>query len=220
MVIPNWLSSYLKEADVQSLEQEIAKIELQTEAEIVPVVVHASSQYTQSQVTGSLLAALFFVVLGECLVPYFYWDYLPMAVAYVVGALLFTLWGVPYLTKSLGVRRLLTFRQEELEQCWKRARLEFYENRLQHTQDRVGVLIFVSLLEHVVIVLADQKISEKLPQETWQKVVEKIVEGLKKKDMGEGLRQGLKECSHLLIQNFPVKSNDKDELSNTLVIKE
>ncbi len=220
MVIPHWLSSYLKESDLQSLERDIAQIELGTEAEIVPVVVRSSSQYAQSQVTGALLATLVFVVLGECLIPYFYWDYLTLAVAFVVGALSFILWGVPRLTRIFWIRRLLTLRQEELEQCWKRARLEFYENRLQQTQDKVGVLIFVSLLEHVVIVLADQKISEKLPQETWQNVVEKIVAGLKKKEMAEGLRHGLRECSHLLIQNFPVKSDDKNELPNTLVIKE
>jgi putative membrane protein len=69
-------------------------------------------------------------------------------------------------------------------------------------------------------VLADQKITQKLPQETWQKVVDQIVGGLKNKKMAHGLKNGLEECSRLLIENFPVKSGDKNELPNHLIIKE
>lgn len=220
MVIANWLNKYIQSSEVAEIEKEIERLEQQTEAEIIPVVVRSSSNYFQSQITLILMAALVFVVAWEILVPHLYWDYWPRAVALFCLGLFFVFIAAPRMSRYPVLKRWLTVRSEELEQCWKRARIEFYENRLHRTEDSVGVLIYISLLEHVVIVLADQKIAEKLPQEIWQKVVDQIVLGLKNKKMAQGLKNGLEECSRLLIENFPVKSGDKNELPNHLVIKE
>jgi putative membrane protein len=220
MVNPNWLKPYLNETEIREIEKDIAQIELKTEAEIVPVIVRSSSAYYQSQVTLMLIAAMIFILFWETFVPHLYWDYWLPATVILAAGLAFTFFVAPRLAQIQGLRRLLTIRSEEMEQCWKRARLEFFENRLHHTDDSVGVLIYVSLLEHVVIVLADKKITEKLPAETWQNVVDQIVIGIKNKQMALGYKKGLQECSNLLIENFPVKSGDVNELPNHVIIKE
>ncbi len=220
MVIPSWFNSYLNQTEISEIEKQIANIELKTEAEIIPVIVRSSSAYRQSSVTLMLIAALLFVIGWEAYSPHFYWDTWMQTTGLLVAGLLFVFVLAPRLSRFPWLQRLMTVRSEELEQCWKRARLEFYENRLHHTEDSVGVLIYVSLLEHVVIVLADQKIAEKLPQNTWQKVVDQIVAGLRNQKMAEGFKNGLAECSNLLIEHFPVKSGDVNELPNHLVVKE
>ncbi len=220
MVIPKWLSKYLNEAEIADIEKQIEKIELKTQAEIVPVIVRSSSAYAQAQVTLILLFSMLFLVLWEILVPHLYWDYLYRAVGLLLGGLFIIFWGAAFLVRDGRVRRLLTLRAEELEQCWKRARIEFYENRLDRTEDSMGVLIYISLLEHVVIVLADKKIAEKLPADTWQSAVDEVVSGLKNKKMAMGIQKGLDACSHLLIEKFPATVNNINELSNKVVIKE
>lgn len=220
MVNPNWLKAYLNESEIRDIEKNIADIEMKTEAEIVPVIVRSSSSYSQSHVTMMLMASIVFIICWEMFVPHLYWDYWIPAAVILFAGLVFTFFVAPALARIDGIRRFLTLRSEEMEQCWKRARLEFYENRLHNTSDSIGVLIYVSLLEHVVIVLADKKISEKLPAETWQNVVDQIVIGIKNKQMALGYKKGLQECSNLLIANFPVKSGDVNELPNHVVIKE
>lgn len=220
MVIPNWLKPYLSDFEISDIEKHIAAIELKTEAEIIPVVVRSSSAYRQSSVTLMLIAAVLFVILWEALSVHFYWDSWLQGSLFLLFGLLFVFALAPRFARFEWIRRLVTVRAEELEQCWKRARLEFYENRLDQTTDSVGVLIYVSLLEHVVIVLADQKIAGTLPEKTWQKVVDQIVLGIKNKKMAEGFKKGLSECSNLLIEHFPVKSGDVNELPNQVVVKE
>ena len=220
MVIPKWLSAHLKHDEISAIEKQIEEIELKTQAEIVPVIVQSSSRYAQAQVTLILLFAMLFLILWEVLVPHLYWDYMLRAAGLLLGGLFIIFWGAAFLVRDGRVRRLLTLRAEELEQCWKRARIEFYENRLHHTDDSMGVLIYISVLEHVVIVLADKKIAEKLPAQTWQAAVDQIVLGIKSKKMASGIQKGLDACSHLLIENFPASVNNTNELSNKVVIKE
>lgn len=220
MVIPKWLSKYLSEADLIHLEKRVSDIEQKTEAEIVPVIVRASSGYPQTQITLILVGLLVFTVVWEAYGINTHWDAFWPSLISAVVSMLVILFGAPILARIPVIQRLFTVRAEELEQCWKRANIEFYENRLHQTGEAVGVLIFVSMLEHSVIVLADKKITETLPKDTWKNVVDEIVAGLKSKKMGEGMEKGLAACSDLLIKHFPVKSGDVNELPNKVVIKE
>ena len=220
MVVLQWLAKYLSAQELLEIEKTISEIELKTEAEIVPVIVRSSSNYQQTRVTLTLIAALLFLILWDWCVPHLYWDYWYSAAALLVVGLGFIFVGMPWLAQKDLVQRWMTVRSEEMEQCWKRAKIEFYENRLNQTEQSVGLLIYISLLEHVVIVMADKKIADKLPTETWQSMVNQLVLGIKSKKMAEGFKKGLAECSSLLIEHFPVKMGDVNELPNRVVVKE
>lgn len=220
MVIPQWLSSSFKESDLARIESAVKSAERGTEAEIVPVIVRSSSTYPQTRVTLTLTGLLVFVILWEAFGGIAHWDAQWPSILMGLAGLIGAIFVFPRLAVFPVVQRLFTVRAEELDQCLKRAELEFYENRVNQTKDGVGVLIFVSLLEHSVIVLADKKISAVLPDTTWQKVVDEVVLGLKSKDVGSGFEKGIEACSSLLKQHFPVKSDDRDELPNKVVIKE
>lgn len=216
-----WIEQYLKKNEIENLEQQIAQIERSTEAEIVPVIVKSSSNYPQTRVTAMLLATVFMLLLWDLFGGYhFYWDHRWMAIGWVVFGLIFIFGLAPLGARVPLVQRWLTAREEEVEQCWKRARVEFYANRIYMTREQVGVLIFISLLERQVIVVPDQRIAETLPLETWQKMVDQMIAGIRQGQMAEGLRKGLEECSDLLKRHFPIKSGDKNELPNKIVVKE
>lgn len=206
--------------DLPSLEAAVQQSELRTTAEIVPVVVSQSSSYRQAQVTWCLLGLMVALIVSDVSALSLHWEltYGPILEFAAIFAIAFaTSFIVP---GSFWLRRVLTIKSEEFEQCFKRARLEFYENRVHDTKDKDGVLIFVSILEHQVIVLADEAVAQKLPPETWDRVVDEVVRGLKQKDLALGFKNGIAACADLLAGAFPVKSNSGNELCNKVIIKE
>jgi len=68
------------------------------------------------------------------------------------------------------VQRALTPRIDQMRQVDLRAQIEFYELGVSQTEDRTGILLFVSLMEHRAVVLADHSIAEKLDAEIWQEL--------------------------------------------------
>lgn len=101
-----------------------------------------------------------------------------------------------------------------------RAELEFYRHYQGKTEHRTAILIFVSLLEHRAVVLADKAIAQKLPPETWTQVVQLLTEEMKKKDLATGMIRAIEKCSQILTEHFPAQKENPNELSNSLVIKE
>ena len=123
------------------------------------------------------------------------------------------------LKKNLSVQRYLTNDQDESENVMRRAQLEFYQQKLQKTKDRTGILIFVSIMERQVVVLADKGISEQLPQATWDEVVQLIIQGKKSGNLADGMIAGIQKCGQLLTDKFPIQSHDQNEIGNQLILK-
>ena len=149
-----------------------------------------------------------------------HWDHFEWSIVKIVVSFLVFCVGLPQLYKLDWVKKFMTHEREETEQVWKRAQIEFYANCVHETNEKEGVLIFISLLERQVVVLADKRVSDKLAQKDWDEVVAKIVAGLKKKKLATGLKEGIALCSDLLSGHFPVTSSDRDELPNAIIIKE
>ena len=66
----------------------------------------------------------------------------------------------------------------------------FLEEEVFNTKQRTGILIFMSLFEHEVQVIADKGINAKIDEKDWQAVVSIIIDGIKKDDKS---RRGLLE---------------------------
>lgn len=110
---------------------------------------------------------------------------------------------------------------EDLDgQVHYRAFQEFHKAGLTATAGKTGVLLFVSLDEHRVVVLADKAISERLPPETWQGVVATIVNGIRLGQLAKGLCQAIDECSAVLHPHFPRALDDHNELKDSLILAE
>jgi putative membrane protein len=93
----------------------------------------------------------------------------------------------------------------------------FTAHGLHHTKAHTGILIFASLLEHRVVVLADKGINEKVPAGTWDEVVKILTGSLKSGNGCDGFCKAIERCGDILAQHFPRTADDQDELSNNLV---
>lgn len=99
----------------------------------------------------------------------------------------------------------------------KRAMEQFLAHGIQQTADRTGVLIFVSLKEHIVEIVADSGIHEKVEAGFWDKSVKIILDKIKQDDLAGGLKDGITEVGNALAKHFPQKENDENELSDSVI---
>lgn len=220
MVIPQWLSAYLQAEDLPQLEAAIHQAERITSAEIRPIVVKSSSSYSQVPTTLRLMGLILFILAWHIQGWDLYWDSFESSLLHVGIGLFLALIVLPLLARYGCVQRWMTHAREEEEQVWKRAQIEFYLNHMDKTQTGHGVLIFISLLEHRVVVLADRPVAEKLPAKVWSEVVQSVTMGLRQKNLRKALEAGVQQCATVLAEHFPIQQNDSNELPNTLIIKE
>lgn len=226
MKIPNWLKGYLNADGAKKIEQAVLEAEKSTSAEIVPVLIR------QSMPQSPIL--FFFFVLSFGVVSLLCWFVEPLLVdvlssmvpsivvlaAIGIFAIAFAFVLARFLAQQDRWKWLAINTHDAALVCQKQAHLEFYRLGLTGTKGRSGILIFVSLVERQVIVLADKAISEKYPRELWRDVTEKLLTGLHKWDMVQGFSDAIKLAAEHVKKDFPITARDRNELSNRLVIVE
>lgn len=214
--IPNWLSKYLRSEDLQEVTNAISKAESKTTGEIIPMVVERSSTvgHVPLALTLVLFSALLLVDVNLQWESAFSWGVLLTPFLALVCYLLALVLG-----RFWTVQRILTSNLDEIQQVAVRAELEFCRGAFEKTEKRTGILIFISMMERRVFVLADQGLAAKLPPGTWQNMVDDLVKSLRKKDLKNGLLEAIAACGGLLATHFPAQSHENNEIANDLIIK-
>lgn len=200
----------ITEQDRQNIRQAIADVELNTSGELVTVVTRASDGYLFIPVLWAALAAL--------LVPFALWaleqspgpelSYLLQVGVFVSLGMLFRwpplkMWLIPKAIKQQRSARM--------------AREQFFNLNLHQTSGRTGVLIFVSLAEHYVEIIADKGINDVVPANAWDQAVAKFVQKVKAGQLAAGFITVVNDCGDLLKQYFPAAKDNKNELPNRLI---
>ncbi len=186
-------------------------VESRTDGEIAVMVVDQSDRYLESEILGGFI---FGSILSLVITVAFFHDSL-----FVYIPLSFLLF-FPFRWIGMTIPRLkLVFigprRREETVRL--RAIQAFYEKGLYKTRFQTGVLIFLSLLEHKVWVLADKGIHQKMTQETLNRFAHDVSRGIKEDRAGESLCRAIEGIGQLLVEHFPVTSGDTNELSNEVM---
>ncbi|MDQ8028549.1 MAG: TPM domain-containing protein [Brevundimonas sp.] len=116
------------------------------------------------------------------------------------------------------VQRLVTPRNVRRARVHKAAMQQFLAHGLHVTEGRTGVLLFASLADHQVEVIADRGIHSKVDQTVWADAVEALSKGLKRDDAAEGFEAAVGLCGAVLAEHFPPSSRDRNEIEDKLVI--
>lgn len=214
---PGWARHVLGDDGAERIETAIAEAESHTSGEIVPILVRRSSTVGHVSLVGFtlLLLGMFLIDLPAILAdlggPYWIW----------LGGCWLLAGGLALGLQRLDiVQRLLTPRLDQMQQVNLRAQIEFYELGISQTRDRTGILLFVSLMEHRAVVLADHSIAEKLDADVWQELVDLMIRGVKRGDLAAGMTEAVQRCGELLSAHFPIAENDINELRDHLIVKE
>lgn len=217
MTLPKWSRGYLKPERVQLVEDAVKAAELKTSGEIVPMIVRRSSTVGHVPLLlMSILVSMFMIVDGPG------WQYAWLGehwAWYLLDAVVLLLVSTS-LSRLEIVQRLLTTNADQTDQVEMRAEVEFFESSVHVTDDDTGVLLFVSLMEHRAVVLADKGIDAKVPSETWDEVCRLMTDGIRKGHVGLGLVAAIERCGEILAEEFPIEADGENELRNNLIIKD
>ena len=78
-------------------------------------------------------------------------------------------------------------------------------------------MLCVSVFEHKAWILPARGIDEKLPQDTWYKIVGRMVSGIIAKRQAEAICQAVDTIGSILSRHFPIKPDDTDEFKNLII---
>ncbi len=189
----------------------VRDVETRTSGEIVPVIVGESYQYPAAVALGSLVLGVA-GALALCL-GFGTEDMWMFLAAFLVCYLVFQviLRTVPVFRKPFLSRRAMA---EEVNEA---AITSFFLNGLHRTRDQTGIIIYVSVYERMVQVLADKGINDKVDPKVWQEVVDIVTRSMRERTPADGICQAVKRCGELITTHFPIKSDDTDELPNLIV---
>lgn len=97
------------------------------------------------------------------------------------------------------------------------AKEEFFRLGMDKTRDKTGILLFLVLQDRHFHILADSGINQKVTQTIWDKVRDDMQDKFRNRCFYDGLISGIEQVGKILNEHFPVKHDDTDELSNTVV---
>ncbi|PLX82516.1 MAG: hypothetical protein C0614_06145 [Desulfuromonas sp.] len=195
----------------QRIEAAVKAAESKTSGEIVQMVVDESYDYPRAELVGGGIMALALGLFVSWSIGHdSIWWFLP---AFIVAYFIFSqaIRNFPDLK-----RRLINPAEFDVE-VREKALVSFVEQGLHETRDKTGILILISLFEHRVQVLADSGINAKVPEHTWDEIVDIITAGLKSDDACAAVCKAIERCGELLKDQFPVTADDVDELPNLII---
>jgi putative membrane protein len=94
---------------------------------------------------------------------------------------------------------------------------QFLARGMQRTRDRTGVLIFVSLAERLIEVIADEGIYAKVAPTIWDEAVSALAGAARRDRIAEGLVTAVGLCGAVLAEHFPPRQDDFNELPDRVV---
>jgi putative membrane protein len=205
------------EADLALIREAVSEAEAGTAGEIVPYVVPASDVYASAVWKGATFGALAGALIGWAIHHYgglwggalFFWMVVPAAAGAALGLLIVN--AVPVLKRLLAGDDLIDLRTR------RRAALAFLDEEVFRTRDRTGILLFVSLFEHRVVVLGDSGINQKVKAEEWDALVRRAAEGIRAGRPGAALAEAVTACGKLLAERgVNIQPSDVNELPDEL----
>jgi len=219
----NLADRFLSEAEKKKIIESVKKVENITSGEIVPMVVSSSYTYPLAEIKGAAffsvpaaIALTYLAVQQSLLMGYFPYLYYSMWMFLGIGMVLYVL-SYLLLKYIPSMKRMFIADAEIDEEVEEAAVTSFFRNGLYLTRDKTGVLIFISVFEHRVWVLADSGINEKVDKKVWDEIVQHIIRGIKEKRQGDAIGEAITRVGEILKEHFPVKPDDRDELDNLII---
>jgi uncharacterized membrane protein len=96
----------------------------------------------------------------------------------------------------------------------KRAEEVFVKHKMHETEEHNGVLFYLAVKTRDFAVAGDKGIHEKVGPEFWEEINKLVLRHFGERKFAEGLCKGIELCGAQLQKYFPLRANDKNELSD------
>lgn len=218
----------LTETVLDELEAEIIKIEKKSRGEIVIAISLSSHNYAVWELLFGICVALLVFIGGMIFFNPLHeqifkasWGYSqPLVLVAFVGSLIFFTIGVFFLIANIpAIDRLIVPKWYKKEAVYKRAVGYFVEGGIYAAQENAGVLLYISLLEREVCIIADKGIYTKVQQSQWDSIAHIIASGFKKpRHAPDAIFKALAEMNLFLTEHFPATEQNPDDIANRVVL--
>jgi putative membrane protein len=206
--------------NAEKIEAAIADFEKAVDFELVPVIAHSS---TTTKHLKWLLSVIFMVVslIGLetfLLTSWHNWDaqdvFKCVATLFIISiGLGFLLARIPWL------KRIAISAKDRHQIVQTKAEQVFLRKRLFATHAHQGLLLFISLKEHRIVVLPDFRSNFDGAQKLTEDVLKILQDDFKSGDYEKGLLEAIEYLKTTLAPKFPKKSDasNENQLSNKLI---
>ena len=207
------------------IENVVKEEESRTGGEIITAIIPESDDYAAPElmlgIALGFVAYILLVVFAEPfsgLVDRLIWIDSPsliplsmLAVTLLAGSLGYAVAQIPF------IDRLIVGRRRMAEAVHRRAMRHFIESAAYDTVDRTGVLLFISVLERRVELLADRGINAKVSPDTWEGIVNDLVVGIRQKKTDTALETAIRRIGEILAEYVPPRADDTNEKADAPV---
>lgn len=209
------------DTDKNEIKEAVKNLEKESSGELVLYFAKSSHSYQGASwkmagILGGLSLCMVILLSYLWLLPPFF---SPIVISFTVLSMMAIGLGLAALSPKI---RMSLVAGKIIEQAAiTKARDIFLQEEVFKTIDRSGILIYISELEHEVVVLGDNGINAKIQDSAWQDVVNTIVRSIKQNEPTLGIIKAIDMCKTLLLENgFIVRTDDTNELSDDIRIEE
>lgn len=202
--------AFLNDAEKQQLRDVIRTAEAKTSGEIVTVIAHASGDYFYYPTLWAALLAIMAPLIPVGLDI----SFAPLGIV-ELQLLVFALLTLAFRWPPLKLK--LVPRAVRRQYCARRAREQFLAQNLHTTRDRTGVLLYVSVAERYVELLADAGIDARVPAGTWDRIVADFTAQLRAGRIATGFVEAVHAIGTQLAMHFPTEITNPNELPDHLI---
>jgi len=204
--------NFFSEDFKNNLYETIEDIENNSLVEIVGIVRQQSEKYRD---VGLLFAAITTAILYTVLI---------IIPATINPYLIYLSTIVFYLIAYFGIMAAPSFLR--LFVCSKRknkavelmSRAVFQKGGIRHTQEKIGVLFFVSILEKKVKIIADRGAEMSVPLEEWEKIQAQFDKTFDSSDAQNNFLKSLTSTKEIFSKYIPPVEDDINELPDNLKV--
>lgn len=207
------IESVFSERDREAIRAATAAAERKTAAELVVCVVERCDPHSEAPWKAALIGAAWGAtfaaaaawVAGARAVPAYLWILIGAQLGLAVGWLA---------SRFEVVARRLIDREALESRVGGRAAEAFLEQQVFATQERTGVLIFIALFEHRVVVLPDQGISARVDPNAWDSISRELANGIRQGAATRALVHAVDRCVEVLMRHGVPGPDATNQLSD------
>ena len=213
----NLTGSFFTAEEREAVTAAVRAAEGETSGEIVVFVAPASHDHAQAAMVGGFLLSLPLALLAMPWLGGFLWLGRQNVWIFLICLTLFYLPLRLLAAKTPTIKRLFLFTEQVEKEVGRAALAAFYRHKLDATRERNGVLLFISVFERRVFILADKGVNDKVDPAFWRGMVDSLTTAIRHGDRGPAVCRTVADIGAVLRQHFPPRPDDRNELDDLIV---
>ena len=206
--------------DAEKIEAAIADFEKSVDFELVPVIAKSSTPtlHVPFVISSLLMIFVFFGFEAYYLSQWLDWE--ASTIIHWLATLFAMTLAIGFLLARFNsVRRLLTPKKYRHQFAQLEAEQVFLKKRLFDTKAHQGLLLFISLMEHRIVVLPDVRSNFDGAQKLSEEVLKILQDDFKAGSYEKGLLEAIAHLKAALAPQFPKKADStlENQLPNKLI---